>query len=125
MVAAEKRDRFVIIRVLTRRATDHNSTNTELVLSQHIAKADPKHEGFRFVRTVLESFEIQGQHGQHLCLVYVPMRESMSTFQRRTKNKRIPPDLFKVLLKFLLQALDYLHTKCDLIHTGTFVSKLR
>jgi serine/threonine protein kinase len=31
----------------------------------------------------------------------------------------------KPLLKFLLTALDYLHTKCDIIHTGTFVSKLR
>jgi hypothetical protein len=95
------------------------------VLSQRIAKADPKHEGLRYVRIVLDSFEIQGQHGQHLCLVYVPMRETLSTFQRRMKNECIPSDLLKPLLKFLLTALDYLHTKCDVIHTGTFVSKLQ
>lgn len=105
---------------MTRDAVDDHATSSELALSEWIAKADPKHEGLRCVRTVLESFEAESKFGAHLCLVYVPMRETLSTFQRRMRNECIPANLMKPLLRFLLTGLDYLHTVCNVIHTGTF-----
>ena len=100
---------------------DNHSACSELALSKHIAAADPTHEGLRYVRTVLDSFETQTPSGVHLCLVYVPMRETLSTFQRRLKNGCLPGNLLKPLLKFLLTGLDYLHTQSHVIHTGTLV----
>src|SRR5271170_3014054 len=92
-----QKDRFLAIKVLTNDVFDTQPTVSELALSQRIAKADPKHEGLRYVKTVQESFEVQGLYGKHLCLVYVPMRETLATFQRRLKNECIPGSLLKPL----------------------------
>ncbi|KAK5445364.1 hypothetical protein LTS15_010145 [Exophiala xenobiotica] len=112
-----QRDRFVTLKILTKDAMATPSTTSEVDLSQHIAMADPRHQGLQYVRLVLDSFEISGQHGNHLCLVYEPMRETISTFQRRVQNERLPGTLMKPLLRFLLLGLDYLHSKCHIIHT--------
>ncbi|KAK5093106.1 hypothetical protein LTS08_008951, partial [Lithohypha guttulata] len=110
-------NRFVALKILTKNAKDNRSALSELTLSKQIAEADPKHEGLRYVRTVLESFEIESQRGIHLCLVYELMRETLSTFQRRLRHGCIPGNLLKPLLRFLLTGLDYLHTQCHIIHT--------
>lgn len=84
-----------------------------------------KHEGLQYLRTVLESFEVQNQSEKHLCLVHAPMRETLSTFQRRIAEGCIPSDLLKPLLRFPLIGLDYLHTICHIINTGICVFFLR
>ena len=81
---------------------------------------NPFHEGFRYVRTVVDNFEAAGPDGTHLCLVYEPMREPLWRFQQRWEDNKIPPSLLKVYLKFLLQGLNYLHSECHIIHTGGF-----
>ncbi|KAK5304602.1 hypothetical protein LTR99_003665 [Exophiala xenobiotica] len=111
-------DAFVTLKILTKDASGSRSTNSEVELSRHIANADPRHHGLRYVRLVRDSFEISGQHGNHLCLVYEPMRETISTFQRRVQNERLPGTVMKPLLRLLLMGLDYLHSECQVIHTG-------
>lgn len=113
------------LKILTKDATGSPFTTSEVELSRHIAKAGPWHQGLQYVRLVLDSFEISGQHGNHLCLVYEPMRETISTFQRRVQNERLPGTVMKPLLRFLLMGLDYLHTKCHVIHTGAFTITCR
>ena len=46
------------------------------------------------------------------------MRESISRFQRRLPNGRVPGYFLKPLLAMVLTGLDYLHSKCRIIHTG-------
>lgn len=87
-------------------------------------KKNPSHEGFPYVRTVLDSFEAMGPGGRHICLVYEPMREPLWLFQRRWENGKLPPSLLKVYLKFLLRGLNYLHSECHIIHTGGFEAAL-
>ncbi|KAK5191507.1 hypothetical protein LTR92_008680 [Exophiala xenobiotica] len=82
-------DAFVTLKILTKDASGSRSTNSEVELSRHIADADPRHHGLRYVRLVRDSFEISGQHGNHLCLVYEPMRETISTFQRHLKPENV------------------------------------
>jgi len=77
--------------------------------------------GFAFVRAAIDDFTIIGPTGAtHLCLVYEAMREPLSQFQQRLASHRIPPQLLKVYVEFILQGLEYLHTDCQIIHTGLF-----
>jgi len=78
---------------------------------------DPGCEGRRYLRTVLDSFEVAGSDGTHLGLVYEPMRESLSTFQRRLPEGKMPGYFLKPLLIMVLTGIDYLHGKCHIIHT--------
>lgn len=110
---------FVTLKILTSGAIEKTAASTELEISRRIAQTDLRSEGSRYLRTVLNSFEVAGPDSTHLGLVYAPMRESISKFQRRLSNSRIPGNFLKPLLVMLLTGLDHLHTKCHIIHTGT------
>jgi hypothetical protein len=62
-----------------------------------------------------ESFNITGPHGLHQCLVYEPMHSSL---EDNLYHSRITITSAKPLVHRVLQALNYLHTECHIIHTG-------
>jgi serine/threonine protein kinase len=72
----------------------------------------------RSTSCIVESSEIAGPYGMHTCLVFEPMRETLSLFQSRLKQKRFPLELLKMYLVCLLNGLDYLHSECHVIHAG-------
>ncbi|CAH0043008.1 unnamed protein product [Clonostachys rhizophaga] len=85
--------------------------------SKIIADAKRSHDGLAFIRTPIDEFHLQGPEGTHLCLVYMPMRETLLRFQRRWERHRIEPPFFEAYIYCLLRALDFLHTECHPIHT--------
>lgn len=94
----------------------------ELTALKLIANARPSHEGLSFIRTPIDDFQIEGPKGTYFCLVYQPMRETLLSFRCRFSNQKLPLPIFKLFTYCLLQALDYLHTECHLIHTGKSTS---
>lgn len=87
---------------------------------QRITTANRQHVGWHFVRKLLDSFKVQGVNGNHICLVFEPLRETLERYCRRWENGVMPPQIFKIVLQEVLQALDYLQTDCRLIHTGMY-----
>lgn len=87
-------------------------------MSRCIATTNRKSKGLRYLRTALHSSEVAGPEAAHVGLVYAPMRESLSLFQRRLPNGRLPGYFLKPLLELVLAGLDYLHTEGRIIHTG-------
>jgi serine/threonine-protein kinase SRPK3 len=87
-------------------------------LSQHIANANPSHHGLHYVRTIIDAFEVIGPKGIHMCLVFKPLREPISIFQKRLVDGRYDLAALKATLRCLLFGLDYLHSQCHVIHTG-------
>ncbi|KAL1983368.1 hypothetical protein VTN96DRAFT_10427 [Rasamsonia emersonii] len=77
----------------------------ELSIERRIAQTNPKHRGFHYVRTCIDSFEERGPHGTHLCLVYEPMREPLWLFQRPCRGRKFPLGLLKAYVRLLLQDL--------------------
>jgi hypothetical protein len=73
---------------------------------------------------MLDYFEVPAEDAPHLCLVYELMREPLWIYKRRWDGGKVPPVLFKVYLKFLLQGLEYLHSECEVIHTGELEAPL-
>lgn len=92
--------------------------SVELEVLRHVTRANRQHEGWRFVRKLLDSFSAQGISESHVCLVFEPLRESLGKYCQRWENGVMPPEIFKIILQEILQALDYLHTECHTIHTG-------
>jgi serine/threonine protein kinase len=113
----------VPVKITASDCVDDDAAKQEGIITQHL-KRNPIHEGFPFVRTMLNNLEAPGQDGPHLCLVYEPVREPLWLFRRRSENGKLPMALLKVCLSFLLRGLDYLHSECHIIHTGEFETTL-
>ncbi|KAH0593263.1 hypothetical protein MHUMG1_08985 [Metarhizium humberi] len=105
--------RYVSIKI----AALDTDASREAAHSKRIAEADPSHEGLSFIRLPLEAFQLHAPQGTYFCLVFEPMRETLFGLQRRLPGNRIPLQLFKLYVFCLLEALDYLHSVCHLIHT--------
>ncbi|KAF5599293.1 kinase domain-containing protein [Fusarium pseudoanthophilum] len=105
--------RYVSIKIPT---IDSNASG-ESKRSKLISSTNPSHPGLAFIRLPIDEFQLEGPQGTHFCLVYKPMRETLYHWQRRLPEQRLPLPLFKSYVFLILQALDYLHTECHLIHT--------
>lgn len=80
--------------------------------------ASQKHAGHKYVRSLLDSFDVDGPEDKHRCLVHPPLWESVLAFLFRNPIRRLPTPVLVVVLHRLFLALDYLHTECKIIHTG-------
>lgn len=75
------------------------------------------HPGRSFVRTLLDSFRVDGPDGDHLVLAHPPLWRSVEGAIRRTSPRRLPPSGLRFVLNHLFLALEYLHDECQIIHT--------
>lgn len=94
--------------------------DNELHMFKRIEAGSKRHEGRSALRSLLDSFEVDGPDGQHRCLVHAPLWESVWDFLHRNPAKRLPPVVLALLLHRTFMALDYLHTECQIIHTGMY-----
>ncbi|OBT44936.1 hypothetical protein VE00_04746 [Pseudogymnoascus sp. WSF 3629] len=107
-------ERIVALKIANNNAS---SASHESEVEEHISAADPSHRGRSLIRRSLDYFEINNTEGSYSCLVYSPMRESLSMYQRRFDDRKMPLPLIKTYIRALLTGLDYLHKECRTVHT--------
>src|SRR5437667_1393233 len=112
--------RYVALKVYIRTPPSYSQMNGEIKAYQHSSKVRSSHPGQRFVRKVLDSFEISRADGTHHCPVHPPLHMSLWELQRiGRKTCGLPEDMVKGALRQLLLALDFLHTEANMTHCGT------
>ncbi|XP_059469781.1 SRSF protein kinase 3-like isoform X2 [Neocloeon triangulifer] len=76
--------------------------------------SDPKKD-----KTValLDDFKISGVNGTHVCMVFEVLGSNLLKLIIRSNYQGIPLSNVKLIIKQVLEGLDYLHTKCRIIHT--------
>lgn len=87
---------------------------------KRIERGSKNHPGRNAVRSLLDSFDVDGPEDKHRCLVHPPLWESVLTFLHRNPARRLPAPVLAFVLKRLFFALDYLHTECQIIHAGIY-----
>ncbi|XHG05702.1 hypothetical protein AWENTII_008916 [Aspergillus wentii] len=88
----------------------------EVQISKHLKAIHDIHGGEKYVRLVLDSFEIPGPHGVHQCLLYQPTGIDMRDFIHCLEGDFLPENILRPALRFIFIALDYLH-QAKVIHT--------
>ncbi|KAB5566427.1 kinase-like domain-containing protein [Coniochaeta sp. 2T2.1] len=111
-------ERFVATKVnaISRHSRD-GAEEKELSILERIARTNPRHKGWHFVRKLVDSFSISEASGKHLCLVFDPLGEPLWHYCRRFFGNVIRLDILKVILQMMLHGLNYLHAECQIIHT--------
>lgn len=113
------KERYVAIKINAKKLfPEKGAVENELAMLRRISQTNPKHQGWHLVRKLVDSFEIEGSKGKHPCLVFEPLREPLWLYCKRFVDGVIPFDVLKIILQMILQGLDYLHSECQIIHTG-------
>ncbi|RMD42214.1 hypothetical protein DV735_g2902, partial [Chaetothyriales sp. CBS 134920] len=109
--------RYVTLKIFIQSASMRHQLDNELQTYKRMDRGSRSHPGRSAVRSLLDTFDIDGPEDKHRCLVHPPLWESVLTFLHRNPIRRLPAPVLDVLLKHLFMALDFLHTECQIIHT--------
>ncbi|KAJ9195522.1 hypothetical protein DTO021D3_5092 [Paecilomyces variotii] len=109
--------RYVTLKIFIKSASLGKQLDDELNIYKRMGGASQKHAGHKYVRSLLDSFNVDGPEDKHRCLVHPPLWESVLAFLFRNPIRRLPTPVLVVVLHRLFLALDYLHTECKIIHT--------
>lgn len=90
----------------------------EFQIYKQLRQGSSWHPGHGHVRKVLDLFKISTSSGDHPCLVQNPTWESFKDLLYRNPNHRYTEDLLKSGFMQIFLALDYIHTECNIVHTG-------
>jgi serine/threonine-protein kinase SRPK3 len=119
--------RHVTLKIYMQTSSMGQHVDNELKMYSRIAqppKRSRNHPGRAAVRTLLDSFDVQGPEDKHRCLVHAPLWQSVLAFLRCNPVERLPAAVLAAVLQRVFVALDYLHAECQIIHTGLCLSLL-
>uniref|UniRef100_A0A1I7TLR0 non-specific serine/threonine protein kinase n=1 Tax=Caenorhabditis tropicalis TaxID=1561998 RepID=A0A1I7TLR0_9PELO len=74
------------------------------------------HLGWDFIMQMHESFSIDSCIGPHLVMAMEVLGPSLHRAARNLPDRKYPPRLTEKILRQVLKACAYLHTKCKIIH---------
>jgi serine/threonine-protein kinase SRPK3 len=69
------------------------------------------------VATLHDSFFHTGPHGRHMCMVFSMLGCNLLTIIKAYNYRGVPIQAVKKMMKGITKGLDFLHRKCDIIHT--------
>jgi len=87
----------------------------EIKLLKKITDGDPQHE--KCTIHLLDNFDHIGPNGRHIAMCFEVMGSNLLDLIKYYNYRGIPVPIVKSICKQILIGLDYLHTKCKIIHT--------
>ncbi|KAI9803816.1 MAG: hypothetical protein M1825_001696 [Sarcosagium campestre] len=111
----QKEHEYVALKVYINSSKYHR----ELPIYEEINTLQTTHEGRKHVRKMYDSFELQGPHGTHICLVHEPLGISLGELKELNSDGLFSTELARQTLRCILTGLQFLHTEVRVIHTET------
>ncbi|CAG2100514.1 unnamed protein product, partial [Medioppia subpectinata] len=108
---------YVAIKIVKSKKSYQESAEEEIEMLSQIQRSDPTDPFAQRVVQFLNHFKIRGPNGKHHCLVFEVLGDSLIKYMKNSHKKGISMEILKIIIRQVLQGLEYLHTKCLLIHT--------
>lgn len=109
--------RFVALKVVKSATHFTETALDEIKLLKVVRESDlndPKREK---VVQLLNDFKLSGVNGTHVCMVFEVLGHNLLKLIIKSNYRGIPIKNVKCIIRQVLEGLDYLHTKCKIIHT--------
>ncbi|KAB8225801.1 kinase-like domain-containing protein [Aspergillus novoparasiticus] len=115
-----KRQRYVTLKLLRADCYGgpHDIYEREILTKITDLSGTSKHEGIHYILPLLDQFKHTGPNGDHVCFVFDVLGHHLDFQCAKYEDGRLPVSAVKVIARQLLLALDFLHRKCGVIHTG-------
>lgn len=108
-----------MLKILTHEISGGVIQMYEVPILQRINESDDAHPGKAHVSRMLDHFTHQGPNGAHTCITFDVDGSSLYDLQRALPPDRaFPADLAKRVSRQILLALDFVHRRCGVVHTG-------
>jgi serine/threonine-protein kinase SRPK3 len=86
----------------------------EIQILEKVREEDPEQ---KYIIRLIDNFELHGPNGTHVTMVFEKMACNLLTITKMYRYKGMPISLTKMIVKQILHGLDFMHTRCSLIHT--------
>lgn len=111
------KSQFVALKVVKSAQTFTETALDEIQLLKCVRESDSKDPRRERVVHLLDDFRISGVNGEHVCMVFEVLGHQVLRWIVKSKYTGLPLPCVKSIIRQVLQGLDYLHTKCKIIHT--------
>ncbi|XP_028265436.1 SRSF protein kinase 3 isoform X2 [Parambassis ranga] len=91
--------------------------SANLSLFVQVRDSDPSDPYRERIVQLIDDFKISGVNGVHVCMVLEVLGHQLLKWIIKSNYMGLPLVCVKAIIKQVLQGLDYLHTKCKIIHT--------
>ncbi|XP_074535692.1 SRSF protein kinase 3-like [Halichoeres trimaculatus] len=108
--------RFVALKVVKSAQTFTETALDEIKLLKCVRDSDPKDPKRERVVHLIDDFRISGANGEHVCMVLEVLGHQLLRWIVKSNYTGLPLPCVKSILRQVLQGLDYLHSKCKIIH---------
>ncbi|XP_060926310.1 SRSF protein kinase 3-like [Limanda limanda] len=112
-----ERRRFVALKVVKSAQIYTETALDEIKLLKCVRDSDSKDPKRERIVHLIDDFRISGANGEHVCMVLEVLGHQLLRWIVKSNYTGLPLPCVKSILRQVLQGLDYLHTKCKIIHT--------
>ncbi|XP_010897350.1 SRSF protein kinase 1b isoform X2 [Esox lucius] len=109
--------RFVAMKVVKSAEHYTETAMDEIKLLRSVRNTDTSDPSRERVVQLLDDFKISGMNGTHVCMVFEVLGHHLLKWIIKSNYQGLPLPCVKSIIRQVLQGLDYLHTKCKIIHT--------
>nr|XP_018915657.1 PREDICTED: SRSF protein kinase 3-like [Bemisia tabaci] len=108
---------FVALKVVKSAVHFAETALDEIKLLRCVRETDANDPKRNKVVQLLNDFKISGVNGSHMCMVFEVLGHNLLKLIIKSNYNGIPLQNVKCIIRQVLEGLDYLHTKCKIIHT--------
>uniref|UniRef100_A0A672Q3K5 non-specific serine/threonine protein kinase n=1 Tax=Sinocyclocheilus grahami TaxID=75366 RepID=A0A672Q3K5_SINGR len=112
-----QRKRFVALKVVKSAQHYTETALDEIKLLKCVRDSDPTDPKRERIVQLIDDFKISGVNGVHVCMVLEVLGHQLLKWIIKSNYMGLPLVCVKSILRQVLEGLDYLHTKCKIIHT--------
>uniref|UniRef100_A0A665TZF9 non-specific serine/threonine protein kinase n=1 Tax=Echeneis naucrates TaxID=173247 RepID=A0A665TZF9_ECHNA len=112
-----QKKRFVALKVVKSAPHYTETALDEIKLLRCVRDSDPSDPYRETIVQLIDDFKISGVNGVHVCMVLEVLGHQLLKWIIRSNYMGLPLVCVKTIIRQVLQGLDYLHTKCKIIHT--------
>ena len=111
----ESRDVFGALKIQKSATHYREAAMDEIKILKQIKDKDP--DGKMPVAHLLDWFEHLGPNGKHVCIVMESLGDNLLTLVKLYDYRGIPMEVVKMVARNTLEALNFLHSELQIIHT--------
>ncbi|XP_005931169.1 SRSF protein kinase 3 isoform X1 [Haplochromis burtoni] len=112
-----QKKRFVALKVVKSAPHYTETALDEIKLLRCVRDSDPSDPYRETIVQLIDDFKISGVNGVHVCMVLEVLGHQLLKWIIKSNYMGLPLACVKAIIRQVLQGLDYLHTKCKIIHT--------